>query len=538
MEDLIMKKLIMFLMVLAISVPASATIDDSAPPLWGNAGPRSTTVWQMESDPATDPPCEDGATGAEWRSDGTWADGVFTNPEIWCYAGVPSGSGTYATIRTQLQLSEGSGTPGGATFEFEDEEQWLGDIIPTVTDQGGGLWVIEGTGTFPEGGIICGLWTDSDDGDFQIEGIIMDILLHESEEPPSSTPRRSSCAGQVKQAIFVDSNDLPVYEPQDPCGPPALGPTEGQLLISLGWQPGKDLGYPNFTATVNVDPNEGPGEHEDFVFPDSIAVDGSVDLTFTQANWSDPQPVAVQAVQDIDREGDEDYPIELTVTIDIADANFGNPTPVVVTDFVGVVDNDIPLVVALPSAIEGQLSENDPCVPYCFDVTLSHVPTHDVYVFVTRESDYDVLLESMSVMDPPLDEIGDPNKLHFTPGTYNTPQTICLEALNDPCLAEEWLEWIPGVVILTPYSEDVRYRVGWLNADGSDAPDSGGEAEETIVDFDVQDNECGSVGYPRYDINENCYVDLSDVSVLYGQWLDCTLPYGDECDKLWNLVEE
>jgi len=56
--------------------------------------------------------------------------------------------------------------------------------------------------------------------------------------------------------------------------------------------------------------------------------------------------------------------------------------------------------------------------------------------------------------------------------------------------------------------------------------------------FDVQDNECGSVGYPRYDINENCYVDLSDVSVLYGQWLDCTLPYGDECDKLWNLVEE
>jgi hypothetical protein len=327
MEDLIMKKLIMFLMVLAISVPASATIDDSAPPLWGNAGPRSTTAWQMESDPTTDPPCEDGATGAEWRSDGTWADGVFTNPDFWCFAGVPSGSGTYATVRAQLQLSEGSGPPGGgATFEFEDEEQWLGDITTTVTDQGGGLWVIEGTGTFPEGGIICGLWTDSDDGDLQIEGIIMDILLHESEEPPSSTPRRNSCVG-VKQAIFVDSNDIPVYEPQDPGGPPALGPTEGQLLISLGWQPGEDLGYPAFTATVNVDPNEGDVPNEDFVFPDSIAVDGSVDLTFTQANWSDPQPVAVQAVQDIDREGDEDYPIELTVTIDIADANFGNPTP-------------------------------------------------------------------------------------------------------------------------------------------------------------------------------------------------------------------
>ena len=299
-----MKKLIMFLMVLAISVPASATIDDSAPPLWGNAGPRSTTAWQMESDPTTDPPCEDGATGAVWRFEGTWADGVFTNPEIWCFAGVPSGSGTYATIRTQLQLSEGSGTPGGATFEFEDEAQWLGDIEGTVTDQGGGLWVIKGTGTFPEGGIICGLWTDADDGDLQIEGIIMDILLHESEEPPSSTPRRSSCAGQVKQAIFVDSNDLPVYEPQDPCGPPALGPTEGQLLISLGWQPGEPT-YPAFTATVIIDPNEGDEPNADFVFPDSVAADGSITLTFTQANWSVPQPVAVQAVQDIDRKAQE-----------------------------------------------------------------------------------------------------------------------------------------------------------------------------------------------------------------------------------------
>jgi hypothetical protein len=520
MEDLIMKKLIMFLMVLAISVPASATIDDSAPPLWGNAGPRSTTVWQMESDPATDPPCEDGATGAEWRSDGTWADGVFTNPEIWCFAGVPSGSGTYATIRTQLQLSEGSGTPGGATFEFEDEAQWLGDIIPTVTDQGGGLWVIEGTGTFPEGGIICGLWTDSDDGDFQIEGIIMDILLHESEEPPSSTPRRSSCAGQVKQAIFVDSNDLPVYEPQDPCGPPALGPTEGQLLISLGWQPGEDLGYPNFTATVNVDPNEGDVPNEDFVFPDSIAVDGSVDLTFTQANWNQYQNVYVQATADLDREGDQSYPIELTVTIDIADPNFGNPTPVVVTDFVGVVDNDIPFVVALPSAIEGQLSENDPCVPYCFDVTLSHVPTDDVYLLVTRYSEYEILLEDMSVMDlPPLGAIVDPNRLKFTTENYDTPQEICLEARDDDELAEPWLEWVPGLITLNGLSDDIRYQ----------SAEQGGELEETVIYFNVQDNECGAWGYNPMDFNQDCAVNLVDFAHFCVQWLACTDPQDPGC---------
>ena len=102
-----MKKIIMFVMVLAISVPAMATIDDSAPPLWGSATPRSTTVWQMESDPTTAPPCEDGATGGHWDSgsEGTWVavDGVFTPDEVlYCWAGVPAGSGTYLTVRAQL----------------------------------------------------------------------------------------------------------------------------------------------------------------------------------------------------------------------------------------------------------------------------------------------------------------------------------------------------------------------------------------------------------------------------------------------------
>ena len=55
----------------------------------------------------------------------------------------------------------------------------------------------------------------------------------------------------------------------------------------------------------------------------------------------------VQAVADLEREGGQrgqSYPIELTVTIDIADCNFGGPAcdPVVVTNGISVVDNDIP----------------------------------------------------------------------------------------------------------------------------------------------------------------------------------------------------
>ncbi len=555
-----MKKLIMFLMVLAISVPAMATIDDSAPPPWGSATPRSTTVWQMESDPITNPPCEDGAAGAHWDSvyGGTWAAayGVFTPDEkLYCWAGVPAGSGTYVTVRAQVQLAPGSGTTFGTTsLELADTSgEWLDDIKPlTTTDEGGGLWVIEGTDAFPSDGVSCGFYIEPSGDALQIEGIIMDILLHESATPPTGSPRTSTCL--PKLPIIVDSNDMPVHEPQDPCGPPPMGPTNGQLQVRLGWQPGEPT-YPAFTATVVVDPNEGDVPNEDFVFiSPPTDPNGNVYLTFDETNWNQYQNVYVQATADLDREGGQRgqrYPIELTVTIDIADPNFGNPTPVVVTDSIGVVDNDIPYIVALPLAIEGQLSENDPCVPYCFNVTLSHLPTDDVHVLVAlvgRDPEYNILLESMSVMDPPLGVADDPNRLTFTTTTHqtedpctmtsgwNVPQTICVEARDDPCLAEPGLEWVPGAILLNGTSDDPRYQ--------SEA--EGGELEETEVQFNVQDNECGAWGYDIADVaggeegGPDCHVNLEDAALVYVQWLMCTYPFDGgtnlwgDCDASWN----
>jgi len=358
--------------------------------------------------------------------------------------------------------------------------------------------------------------------------------------------------GAARAPITVATNDLPVNEPQDEGGPPAQEPTEGELLVSFTWQPGDGLGYPPFTARVEVDPNEGPGPHEEFQFTDPTPdANGCVFLTFDETNWNIPQPVTVEANADTDREGDENFQVELTVTIDIADANFSNASQ---TTSVGILDNDIPYISVLPvdpcAPLEGTLSENDPCVPVCVNVTLSHLPTDDVYVIVVRETGYEILLESMSVMDPPLGESDDPNRLLFTPGNYNTPQQICLEARDDDIRGEgpeeEGLEWVPGVVIFTPYSEDVRYLVPFLNPDGSDG-DSGGEAGETIVDFNVQDNECGARGYSEADMNGDCVVNLSEVAMIYNQWLYCNykdgktglgVPVFVDCDAAWNLEEE
>jgi hypothetical protein len=239
----------------------------------------------------------------------------------------------------------------------------------------------------------------------------------------------------------IDSNDIPIYEPQDAGGPPPEGPTEGQFLVSLGWQPGEDLGYPNFTATVIVDPNlDGNGPNDDFIFPAGEPEPqtgppnqpfGFVELTFTEADWNIPKPVIVEAVEDLLREGNESFAVDFTVTIDIADCNFGyTESPCdpcnIVTRTVGVfvVDNDIPYISVLPPGyIEDVLSENNPGAPRCVNVTLSHKPTSNVEVRAFIESEYDLLANSMVVMDP--------NLLHFTPGNYNVNQTICLEALDD-----------------------------------------------------------------------------------------------------------
>jgi len=541
-------------MALAISAPALALIDDVAPPNWGNENPIATAVWQIDEDvdyfyeEGVEPSCLQGTVDSHlmtFEEDWSWEDGTLycEGSGLSAVVAVPEGVGGFFTCQVTARFDgePDIGEPGIEIWHEireSDEFEWLGEDFAELVDLGDGYYTQTATFDYSEDITHIGAVYR---GEYGMMGIIVDAVLHEAEDPPVGGPR-PSCTEKAPP-ITVDSNDMPVYEPYDIGGPPVFGPTDGQLLISLAWQPG-DPCYPAFTATVVVDPNtEGDGPNDDFFFPGSDPFTGTVMLSFNNANWSDPQAVVVEAVQDLDREGDTSYRIELTVTIDIADPNFGNPLPVVVTRSVAVIDNDVPYVVAAPPTIKGRLSENDPCVPYCFDVTLSHLPNYDVYVLVDRESDYgDDVLESMSVMDPPLGVADDPNKLKFTSGNYDTPQTICLEARDDDIrdggVEEDELERVPGAVTLTPYSEDVRYRVDWLNADGIEIEDSGGEAEETFVDFDVQDNECGALGYAGMDFNEDCRVGLGDFAHFYAQWLTCTDPYEDGCDRLWNLFEE
>ncbi len=262
--------------------------------------------------------------------------------------------------------------------------------------------------------------------------------------------------------------------------------------------------------------------------------------------------MVIKATADIEEEGDDGKNIELTVTIDIADCNFGGPgcEPVKQPKTFVIVDNDVPYVSVLPVGfLLNVLSENTPGPgnKICVDVTLSHPPASNVEIRAEFASgDYEELLESMVVMDPNFENWGDPNKLLFTPANYNSPQQICLWTIDNDERGEgpteDW-EWIIGEFLLNGTSDDPWYRTG-----------DGGALKETSVRYNVQDNDCGAWGYSPADIAgacdeegepiPDCLVGLADIAMFYSQWDSCTDPYDadysewGDCGPLWTLVEE
>jgi hypothetical protein len=387
-------------------------------------------------------------------------------------------------------------------------------------------------------------------------------LAHPARETPFDTvaeavaaggscPENLNCGSWSEPKIaIVDANDIyEQYDPGPPPGPLPAGPTSDKMLVSLPAVP-----WTVNTITVIIDPNlEGAGKHDDFIFtsptPDPC---GRVTLTFNETNWNVQQPVAVKAVQDTDREGNESYDVLFTFSDLIDDPNFNSDPCSPLISEVTVIDNDIPHVSASPDPIE--ISENDggdPCGCVKLKVRLSHVPTDTVYVLVYP---FDWAFDDgMVYIDPPLDEADDPNKLTFTVTDYqpfvegtmtsgwNVEQEITVCPIDNDETAEDWTEYIYGDIYLTPYSEDERYRVKDATPDGSETEDSGGIAYETVVGVNVQDNDCGATGFAPQDYNTDCTVGLADLEHYSAQWLICTDPFDDtwnkwgDCAAIWNI---
>ena len=386
---------------------------------------------------------------------------------------------------------------------------------------------------------------------------------------------------------------------EDPCiiGHEPMGPVEGKVIVHLEWQPSHMVGevetdYDTFTVTIvfDPDPNSAGSGNSEFVVtkvndvpvtigygaPD-LDPNQNVTLTFTEADFTVDQSISLAAIGDTEIEGNETRTIEFTITTDVDDPNFGGPgsDPVVVPKRLVVIDNDIPQISANP--YEFNLSENDSPDTTCFGVRLSHLPEDGatIYVYVALDGTDSIAIDPNFVQFPPY---GEPNRLTFLAtnlqpfnsatmtSSWHVEQTICVGVNDDDELAEEGLRYPEGSIIFTPFSEDIRYLVEWLNPDGTDVENdpcttevetSDGVGEETFLTVIAEDNECGARGYNRADIagggeegdEPDCIVGLADIAAMYEQWQLCTYPYDagewgvtskkwDECGPLWTLFEE
>jgi len=572
-----MKKLIMFFMVLAISVPVSATIDDPVPPMWGTAG--TTGMWQLNDPCWSTPSC---LLGTDYYSfvvpDAVWEDGVlYTSPTasetLWALIGISSG-GSHVTVHVQIAASEDIEAADQTSLEIRSQAgAFIKEIFPKLVNAGDGIYTLTGTMSRPGGeNLAAGCYIGGND--VALSGVIIDVLTHEGETPPIGSAREADCPKiVVYRSISIDPNVMTAYE---------TGETKGDFGVSLVNEP--PVGA---TITVTVDPNgDGNGWNEDIRL---LGVDNPLDpnntvtMTFNNGNWDVPQPVVFEAIDD-----DIPEPPDLLESQKIlvssswpehpTDANFVGEKIVTVK----VEDNDqanilFELVGTGPiRETPVTLLEYQDCVtlyqgicysgwitfPQTIGVTLQVKPENDEspgsqgYVRVIVEQDDSS--GNPPTMTPPLlpQSPVEPNAIVFTSDgnpppsgingavrQWDVPFDIVLLGVDDDQLQAEGAEEEGGQFYNAPleftvtHTTDARYR------------DDEGEGLVRTVDVEIEDNECGAYGILPMDIGNpnaatdpnylddegnplpDCHVDIYDVIEFATQWLDCSYMQDPSCES-------
>jgi hypothetical protein len=236
--------------------------------------------------------------------------------------------------------------------------------------------------------------------------------------------------------------------------------------------------------------------------PNQLWLNGQMDtileLPFTTANWNQPQPVTVEAYDDLEIENDHSVMVlHMIRPPDPNDTAYGGLVTVNITD------NEGPGIRITESDGTTEVSEEGPTSDN-YLVKLLYPPTDDVIVNITADDDTLVDTGSGAAQTAQLTFEWD--------GNWNEEKTVTVSAVDDVEL--EWLHW-------STISHDITSLDGGY--DPLPVPD---------VLVRVEDNECGAWGYLELDINQDCYVDIGDFAELAAAWMECTQPYGTNCVDL------
>jgi hypothetical protein len=394
--------------------------------------------------------------------------------------------------------------------------------------------------------------------------------------------------------IVIDPNVMLVYE---------TGTTVGDFDVSM-----YNALPTGETTTVTVDPNaNGDGPNDDITLIGGSLVDGSITLTFTDTTatdtnsldlaiascddwnpatktscWNCPQKVVYKAIDDeIAEPPDLEETQEILVTSvysdTLQDPNWAGEKIVTVN----VYDNDQANILLTYSALFSS-GNPTPVTPYTagnsirmveqpvysfgtgyvlkrnIGVKLQVAPTGgDVRIVVFNEGESG----NQPKLDPPLTEADDPNALIFTAANWDESQNIQIWGNDDDVLQieEAGVEGDQNyqaeiAFIVADGGGDERYQ--WV-VEGDEGPETEGILR--VVAIDIEDNECGAFGIsyldvsnPYYLMNEDdletaigyhqdpndwpvdrpdCYVDIHDVIEFATKWLNCSDPQNLNCES-------
>ena len=151
-------------------------------------------------------------------------------------------------------------------------------------------------------------------------------------------------------------------------------------------------------------------------------------LVFTTGNWSTPQSVTVEGVQDADT---SDESVTVTVTALSSDSNYEGQTALV---SVSVLDDDTVGLVVDPDSVT--VVEGD---SGSFEVSLATQPSASVSVTVSSGDAGAVSVPSQALV--------------FTTGNWSTPQSVTVEGVQDADTSDESV-----TVTVTALSSDSNYE--------------------------------------------------------------------------------
>ncbi|MCW2920456.1 MAG: hypothetical protein JWL76_330 [Thermoleophilia bacterium] len=149
--------------------------------------------------------------------------------------------------------------------------------------------------------------------------------------------------------------------------------------------------------------------------PDAqVELVGAATLTFTPTDWATAQPVQVRAKQDAVVEGSP-HPGLLAIDVGGADARYDALTPAPET--IDVLDDDVAGVTVTQGIVPAPLEEDGSVPNATYDVVLTSQPIADVDVTLTPDADVAI--------------VGGDTVLTFDATTWNAPQTVTVEAVDD-----------------------------------------------------------------------------------------------------------